>query len=58
MTFVLAVCIEMEKSVIDTESRNCKNTSLKIYTADLFIHFLENVNINFTIKKNDVIEQN
>ena len=58
MTFVLAVCIEMEKSVIDTKSRNCKNAFLKIYKADLFIHFLENVNINFTITKNDVIEQN
>ena len=46
----MSVCIEMENSVINTVSHDCRNMFLK-NEADRFIQFPDNVNINFTIKK-------
>ena len=48
MTGILAVCIEMENSVIVTESHDWRNVFLKKLG---WSQFHENVNINFTIKE-------
>ena len=50
MACILAVCIEMENSVINTVSHDCRNTFSKTWSW-YFIQFQENVNINFTIKE-------